>query len=154
MSGEDVIANVESDEPFKSFENDLRCLRIPSRLYREMIDHLRAELPFEGCGLIAFHNGQAVKVFRGTNTEASGTRYNMDLTEVVDFLAEIDGNEWRLGALFHSHPKSQPTPSETDLNNATYPEQLMVIVSFAAEPPDARAFRVDGDVQQVPIEII
>ncbi len=135
-------------------ETGLAALRISSRLYRQMIDHLRAELPLEGCGLIACHGGEAIKVYPGSNTEASGTRYNMDLTDVVEALSEIDRNEWRLGALFHSHPRSKPIPSETDLNNSNYPEQLMVIVSFATEPPDARAFRVDGDVRQVPIEII
>ena len=154
MSGEDHVEKQERVEPTEPFEGDLSRLRISSRLYRQMVEHLRSELPLEGCGLIALQNGEAVKVYPGTNTAASGTRYNMDLRDVVEALCEIDENEWQLGALFHSHPRSEPTPSETDLNNANYPEQLMVIVSFAAEPPDARAFRVDRAVQQVPIEII
>ncbi len=140
-------------ESVDSSESELATMRISSRLYQVMIDHLRAELPLEGCGMIAFHNGEAVRVYPGTNTDASGTRYNMDLAEVVEALNDIDRNEWWLGALFHSHPRSKPTPSETDLNNANYPEQLMVIVSFATEPPEARAFCVDGDVREVPIEI-
>ncbi len=154
MDDEDVVMKPETVEPAEQDDSYLDRLRIPVRLYDEMIAHLRAELPLEGCGLIAIQGGEAVKVYPGTNTEASGTRYNMDLAEVVEALSEIDRNEWRLGALFHSHPRSKPMPSETDLNNANYPEQLMVIVSFATELPDARAFRVDGDVRQVPIEII
>ncbi len=128
-------------------------LRIPAGLYDEMIDHLRSNLPLEGCGIIACESDVAVKVFRGTNTESSETRYNMDLAEIVDAFEEIDRHEWQLGALFHSHPQSIPVPSQTDLAHAYYPDTLMVIVSFASEPPDARAYRVDGTVREVPIEI-
>ena len=128
-------------------------LRIPVGLYEEMIDHLRSYLPLEGCGIIACDSGAAVKIFRGTNTESSETRYNMDLAEIVDAFDEIDRQEWQLGALFHSHPRSNPFPSQTDLTHAYYPDTLMVIVSFASEPPDARAYRVDGTVREVQIEI-
>jgi proteasome lid subunit RPN8/RPN11 len=128
-------------------------LHLSRELYEVMIDHLRSTLPLEGCGIIACKSGVAVKVFPGTNTESSETRYNMDLTEIVEAFDEIDRCGWQLGALFHSHPRSTPVPSETDLTHAYYPDALMVIVSFASEPPEARAFRVDGEVREVPIEI-
>ncbi len=128
-------------------------LHIPADLHRAMINHLRSSLPLEGCGIIACKSGVAVKIFPGTNTESSETRYNMDLAEIVDAFDEIDRHEWQLGALFHSHPRSNPFPSETDLTHAYYPDALMVIVSFASEPPDVRAFRVDGTVREVPVEI-
>lgn len=132
----------------------LSALRISRCLYDEMIAHLRATLPLEGCGIIAAKCGVAVHLFPGTNTESSETRYNMDLAEIVEAFGQIDQNGWQLGALFHSHPHSIPAPSETDLQNAFYPDALMVIVSFAVEPPDARAYRVDDGIREVPIEIL
>ena len=135
-------------------ESTSPSLRIPADLHRAMIEHLRSTLPLEGCGIIACESGVAVKIFPGTNTEASETRYNMDLTEIVDAFNEIDRHGWQLGALFHSHPRSDPFPSETDLTHAYYPNALMVIVSFVSEPPAARAFRVDGAPREVSIEII
>ncbi|HEX3721745.1 MAG TPA: hypothetical protein VHV31_03085, partial [Nitrolancea sp.] len=62
---------------------DLSSLTMRAKLYRRMIAHLRATLPQEGCGLIACDDAGAVKIYPGTNTAASETRYNMDLTEVV-----------------------------------------------------------------------
>jgi len=132
----------------------LTTLRIPTALYEAMIDHLRSTLPKEGCGIIAMKADLAVELFPGTNTEASETRYNMDLTEIVDAFDVIDRNEWELGALYHSHPNSSPIPSETDLANAFYPDALMVIVSFASDPPDTRAYRVDNGVREVPVQIV
>ncbi len=135
-------------------DSGLDVLRISRQLYDDMIAHLRSTLPLEGCGIIAVESGIAVHLFPGTNTESSETRYNMDLAEIVEAFNEIDRNGWQLGALFHSHPRSIPAPSETDLRNAFYPDALMVIVSFAVEPPEARAYRVDGSIREVPIELL
>jgi proteasome lid subunit RPN8/RPN11 len=119
-----------------------------------MIAHLRATLPLEGCGLIACDAAGAVKLYPGTNTAASETRYNMDLAEVVAAFDEIDRCDWQLGAIYHSHPHSPAKPSTTDLSYAFYPDALMVIVSFESDPPDTRAFQVDDGINEVPIVIL
>lgn len=134
--------------------NDLTTLIMSAELYQRMIAHLRTELPREGCGLVACDAGGAVKLYPGTNTESSETRYNMDLGEVVIALDEIERCEWYLGAIYHSHPRSPAHPSATDLSYAFYPEALMVIASFEIDPPDVRAFRVDEEVREVPIVIV
>jgi [CysO sulfur-carrier protein]-S-L-cysteine hydrolase len=129
-------------------------LTIRADLYRCMIAHLRASLPLEGCGLAACDSAGVTRLYPGTNTEASETRYNMDLAEVVAAFDEIERRDWQLGAIYHSHPQTPARPSATDLSYAFYPDALMVIVSFESEPPDARAFRVDGEIREVPIEIL
>lgn len=133
---------------------DLSPLTMQAKLYRRMITHLRAELPQEGCGLIACDAAGAVKIYPGTNTAASETRYNMDLTEVVAAFDEIERRDWQLGAIFHSHPQTPAKPSTTDLSQAFSPDVLMVIVSFESDPPDARAFRIDEGIHEVPIVIV
>jgi proteasome lid subunit RPN8/RPN11 len=129
-------------------------LQLPAELYHRLLAHLRSTLPREGCGLIAFDANGAVELFPGTNTEASETRYNMDLAEVVAAFNEIDRHDWRLGAIYHSHPQSPARPSATDLSFAFYPDALMVIVSFAVEPPDLRAFRIDEGITEVPVVVV
>ncbi|HEX7103369.1 MAG TPA: M67 family metallopeptidase [Nitrolancea sp.] len=128
-------------------------LRLPAELYHRLLAHLRSTLPLEGCGLIACDANGAVELFPGTNTEASETRYNMDLAEVVAAFNEIDRHDWRLGATYHSHPQTPARPSTTDLSFAFYPDALMVIVSFAFDPPDLRAFRIDEGVTEVPVVV-
>jgi proteasome lid subunit RPN8/RPN11 len=151
----DVVgAGSTSGQPEELASEALDVLRISDAFYQEMIDHLRSTLPLEGCGIIAMQDGDAAALFPGTNTESSETRYNMDLTEIVEAFDAIDRNGWKLGALFHSHPHSAPIPSETDLANAFYPDALMVIVSFSSEPPETRAYRVDGTVREVPVQVV
>jgi proteasome lid subunit RPN8/RPN11 len=129
-------------------------LEIGIDLYEQMIAYVRDLAPEEGCGLIAFGGERAVKLFPGTNIERSQTRYSMDPNEVVAAFDEIEQQGWKLGAIFHSHPRSAAHPSNTDLRYAFYPEALMVIISLAHEPPEVRASQVDGRVHEVPIVVL
>ncbi|CAN5704690.1 hypothetical protein BH23CHL2_BH23CHL2_13000 [soil metagenome] len=132
-------------------------ISLPAEIRDEIIAHARRELPNEACGLVAFAEDRPVKVFPGTNVLGSPTRYRMADAEVIRAIEEIDGQSWRLGAIYHSHPSSPATPSETDLDEANWPNTMMLIVSLAASEPELRAYRVTEDRQQfseVDIEIL
>jgi proteasome lid subunit RPN8/RPN11 len=46
-------------------------------------------------------------------------------------------------AIYHSHPRSaDPTPSETDVRLAFYPQAVYFIVGLAGPQPVIRAFRI------------
>ena len=123
-------------------------LILDDALRTTMLTHLRATLPQEGCGLLATVPGgagepdRAMRFFPGTNVDASPTRYTMDPVEVIAAFREMEGHGWRLGAIVHSHPRSPAAPSATDRREAHYPEALMLIVSFAIDPPALRAWQI------------
>jgi len=59
-----------------------------------------------------------------------------------------------LGAIYHSHTRSEPYPSQTDINLAFYPESLYVIVGLAGSEPDVRAFTIrDGRVTEAELVV-
>lgn len=120
-------------------------VRIEQRLFDEIIKYLIAALPNEGCGLVAFDGDRPVKVYPGHNILLSETRFRMDDLDVLRALEEMDRHGWWLGAIFHSHPHSAPTPSTTDLREANWPDALMLIVSLQREEPEARAWRIERD---------
>jgi proteasome lid subunit RPN8/RPN11 len=120
----------------------------------EIVAHARAEAPNECCGMIAAENGHAVRVYRATNSAASPLRYEIDGMEQYRIQMEIEDRGWELGAIYHSHTRSRPYPSQTDINLATYPDSLYVIVGIADGGPEVRAFRiVDGQVTEAPLEV-
>lgn len=128
-----------------------RCaaLRVPFPMMRQVIDHLSSALPYEGCGLLAVpaereRANEAVKFYPGTNADRSPARYTMDPAEVLAAFKDMRANGWELGAIVHSHPVSEPSPSPTDLREAYYPDALMLIVSFAGTTPEARVWLVSG----------
>ena len=54
-----------------------------------------------------------------------------------------------LGAIYHSHTRSGPMPSQTDINLAFDPEALYLIVGVEGDEPDVRAWSiVDGAVSR------
>jgi proteasome lid subunit RPN8/RPN11 len=130
-------------------------MRIPRALLDEIIEHARNDLPNECCGIVASENGEGVKVFRATNAEASPVRYSLDPREQYRITMEIEDRGWELGAIYHSHTRSEPYPSQTDVNLAFYPDAIYVIVSLRKpDEPEMRAFRIaDERVEEVTLSV-
>jgi proteasome lid subunit RPN8/RPN11 len=129
-------------------------LRISRQLLDEVVAHARAEAPNECCGMIAARDGEAVAVHRATNTAASPLRYEMDGMEQYRIQTAIEDAGLELGAIYHSHTRSAPEPSPTDVNLAFYPEAEYVIVGLADGGLDVRSWRiVDGVVSEATLEV-
>jgi proteasome lid subunit RPN8/RPN11 len=124
-------------------------MRIAHQLYDDIVAHAREEAPNECCGMIASRDGDAVKVYRATNAAASPLRYELDGAEQYRIQMEIDDAGLELGAIYHSHTRTEPYPSQTDINLAFYPDAVYVIVGLGGPEPDVRAFSIrDGQVQE------
>jgi [CysO sulfur-carrier protein]-S-L-cysteine hydrolase len=129
-------------------------MRIARQFLDEIVEHAREEAPNECCGMIAARNGEAVRVYRATNTAASPLRYEVDPKDQLRIETEIDEAGLQLGAIYHSHTRSDPYPSQTDINLAFYPDAVYVIVGVAGADPDVRAFRIrDGRVDEAELEV-
>jgi proteasome lid subunit RPN8/RPN11 len=130
-------------------------VQIDRGLLEEIVAQARDEAPNECCGIIAARDGKAVAVHPARNTAASPLRYEMDGMEQYRIQSAIEDAGHELGAIYHSHTRTAPVPSQTDINLAFYPEALYVIVGVAHEEPDVRAFRiVDGEVSEAPLEVL
>lgn len=119
-------------------------MRIARELYDQLIAHARAEAPNECCGMIATADGRAVGVHPAENAAASPLRYEIDGRQQLEILTAIEDAGHELGAIYHSHTRTAPEPSQTDVNLAFYPDALYVIVGVAGDEPDVRAWRIAG----------
>ena len=130
-------------------------MRISRQLLDDVIAHARADAPNECVGMIASRDGEAVAVHRARNAAASPLRYEIEGTEQYRIQTAIEDAGLDLGAIYHSHTRSDPLPSQTDINLAFYPEALYVIVGLKAGEPDVRAWRiVDGQVSEAALEVV
>jgi proteasome lid subunit RPN8/RPN11 len=130
-------------------------LRISRQLLDEVVAHAREDAPNECCGMVAARDGRAFAVHRTRNIHASPLRYEIDPQEQFQVLQAIEDGDAELGAIYHSHTRSEPVPSQTDVNLARWwPEPLYIIVGLAGPEPDVRAFRiVDGAVSDAALEV-
>jgi proteasome lid subunit RPN8/RPN11 len=130
-------------------------MRIARDLYDQMIAHAREEAPNECCGMVAARDGRAIKVYRAVNAAASPLRYEIDGAEQYRIQMEIDDADLELGAIYHSHTRTDPYPSQTDINLAFYPDALYLIVGVAdPQAPQLRAYSIrDGQVSEAELVV-
>jgi proteasome lid subunit RPN8/RPN11 len=86
----------------------------------------------------------------------------MDPNEQLRITGEIDDADLDLGMIYHSHTRSDPVPSETDINLAkfgdgdspAFPGTLYLIVGVKDPEPDLRLWSIVGNtVEQVELEV-
>jgi [CysO sulfur-carrier protein]-S-L-cysteine hydrolase len=130
-------------------------VRISRQLIDEILAHAREEAPNECCGLIGSRDGQAERVYRAANAEASPLRYGLDPQEQYGLMQEIEERGEELGAIYHSHTRSEAYPSQTDVNLAFYPDALYLIASIAdPDNPVVRAFWIrDGAIDESELRV-
>jgi [CysO sulfur-carrier protein]-S-L-cysteine hydrolase len=133
-------------------------MKISRVLYEEMVAHALAERPAECCGIVASVDGEAVRVFPARNAAASPLRYEMDSADQIAIQEEIDSQRWDYGAIYHSHTRTVPYPSQTDINmayrpglGALWPGSIYIIVGLAGHEPEVRAWRIESDT---PAEVV
>jgi len=121
-----------------------------------MVKHFQAELPREGCGILAGMENVVTRFVPIANRLASATAFDMEPAELIAALRSIREAGERMLAVGHSHPNGPATPSRRDIESAYYPEAAHIIVSLAsAESPVARGFRiVDGEVIEIELHVI
>jgi proteasome lid subunit RPN8/RPN11 len=109
----------------------------------------------ECCGLLIGAEGDVLQSRPARNLRRSQTAY---LVDPEDHFAAIRGARAAGLAVvggYHSHPRSKPVPSATDVAEATDPEFLYLIVSLAAADPKIAAYQIrDGAFLEVPFEIL
>jgi len=131
---------------------------IARALLDELIAHAREEAPNECCGVLAVEPGpqpRAVRVHRAVNTAASPLRFEVDGRELLRAIDLIEQDRCELGAIYHSHTRTAPYPSQTDINfAANWPGVEWIIVGLAGgETAEVRSYLIDGgQVREVPIE--
>jgi [CysO sulfur-carrier protein]-S-L-cysteine hydrolase len=119
-------------------------MRISRELYDEIVAHALKDAPDECCGIVSSHEGQALELFRMENTAHTWKRYEMDPMELYGVVTGIEDAGRDVGIIYHSHTRTDPYPSQTDINLAFYPEALYVIVGLAGSEPEVRAFTIRG----------
>ncbi len=113
-----------------------------------MLRHASEEAPVECCGLLIGTRQEVRSSVRARNGEASATRYLIDPSDHFAALKRARGVGQEVIGAYHSHPKSPPAPSATDLAEA-FADFLYVIVS-PADPVELRAYElIEGNFQEV-----
>ena len=132
-------------------------MRIASSLIDQIVAQARAEAPNECCGIIGGRDGRAVALKPARNARASALAYEIDGRDLVRIYDELDAADLEVAIIYHSHTRSAPKPSQTDMNLASpfLPDAVYLIVGL--ENPEDVQFRAwhirDGQFSEAPLEV-
>jgi len=137
-------------------------MKIPAQLLDELVAHVLEDPRNELCGVVAVESDGALPgersaacVHRAGNLHASPLRFEIEPMELYRLNTDIDDGGHELGGIYHSHVRSEPYPSQTDINYAAgWPGVEWIIVGLAGESPQVRSFLIeDGRVREVELEV-
>jgi len=137
-------------------------MNISLDLLGEIVAHAQEDSSVECCGLVAVEpspdgsGGRAVRVCRAQNIHASALRFEIDPIEQLRLTNTIEEQGWEIGAIYHSHVRSEPKPSQTDITcAANLPGIEWIIVGLASgEQPQVRSYLIeDGTIREVALEV-
>jgi [CysO sulfur-carrier protein]-S-L-cysteine hydrolase len=140
---------------------------LPATMVQALIDHARAAVPNEACGLIvgdgpAAAGGRALRFDATRNAAASPYRYEIHPDDLYRLTVATDDADEVFWGIVHSHTHTPAVPSATDIGLAFYPDALYILVSLdegeangASGTPSVRAWRiVDGAVHEVALDVV
>jgi proteasome lid subunit RPN8/RPN11 len=129
-------------------------VRIERGLLDQIVDHAKRDAPNECCGVVATRAGGAERVYELRNLAASPLRFDVGADLAVAY-EEIEDAGLDLGGIYHSHTRTAPYPSQTDINfAANWPGTEWLIVGLENGQVDVRSYLIDGGrVEEVPVEV-
>jgi proteasome lid subunit RPN8/RPN11 len=147
-------------------------VRIAADLLEQIVAHALENPRIECCGVVAVAAGggaegggadaggaqarTATRVYRAENIHASALKFEIAPMELYELNEAIDAEGWEIGAIYHSHVRSEPYPSQTDVGFAAgWPGLEWIIVGLASgAQPKVRSYVIDGaQIREASLEL-
>ena len=104
---------------------------IPRKIVQNLLHHAQQTPEQEVCGLISSLNKIPYRSYPIENTaDKPETFFNLDPQQQIQAMAQMRENGEQLFAIYHSHPTAPAIPSNTDIEQANYPDALYIIISL------------------------
>jgi len=133
-----------------------RSVRLSRAVWQAMAEHARRAMPNECCGLLIGAADRVDRAMAARNLRESPTRYLLDPVDHFAAMKAARADGLAVVGVYHSHPHSPPVPSARDLDEATYPDYLYVIVTpgVGDDLADARGYWIShGRYEPVDLQI-
>jgi len=106
-------------------------IQIPRKLANQLLHLAQISPNLEICGLVGSKNDLPSSCYPIKNTaEQPQQRFQLDPAQQISAMANMRDQGEKLFAIYHSHPTAPATPSAIDLEQASYPEALYLIISL------------------------
>jgi proteasome lid subunit RPN8/RPN11 len=137
-------------------------MRITQEHLDLVVAHALRDAPDECCGLLAVRDDVVVGVHELENVHQGPKVFGFELggSSYPRAMMAIDDADAEPGVLYHSHTRSAPYPSQTDVTFGMDPNRLpgveWLIVGTKGETPEIRSYLISaaGEVTEVPVTVV
>lgn len=122
-------------------------IQIPRKITTQLLHLAQISPEFEICGLIGSRNGLPTTCYPITNSaDQPQQRFLLDAAEQIAATTKMRESGEQLFAIYHSHPTAPAQPSNADLEMASYPDALYLIISLNTKGIlEMRGFKIDAE---------
>ncbi len=123
-------------------------------LAHSIIKHARQTQPNECCGVIIGQGIRAEQTVPIPNiADDPEHHYQMNEKTLLDVIFQTQRQNFEVIGFYHSHPRTDPLPSQEDILHANYPEMAYVIASLKGGEARLSAWAIKRD-RVTPIEVV
>ena len=111
-----------------------QTLELPRPLVNKLLAHAQQNPDIEVCGLIG-NSLDGSKTYYPVDNVAGkpGTQFLLDAPQQISVMKQMREKQQQLFAIVHSHPTSQATPSQRDIEENAYKDVFYIIISLNTE---------------------
>jgi [CysO sulfur-carrier protein]-S-L-cysteine hydrolase len=106
---------------------------IPRVIINKILGHAQRCAPEECVGVLSGLGKDITGWHPLKNSLQETTRFLADPKQQIELFKKLRSEQKEVVAIYHSHPKTPPVPSELDLSQSEYQNALYLIVSLSTE---------------------
>ena len=108
-----------------------KTLRLPRPLVNKILAHAQQNPEIEVCGLIGNSSSNKKNYYPIDNiADNPSCRFLMDAPQQISAIKKMRDKQQQLFAIVHSHPSTNATPSQLDIDESSYKDVFYIIISL------------------------
>tara|TARA_Y100000310_G_C20457072_1_gene703532 strand:- start:421 stop:852 length:432 start_codon:yes stop_codon:yes gene_type:complete len=141
------------DDRFYKCRIILQKIIISTSFRENLAQHANKQDPYEACAILLGNTNEetweTTEIFLTENTDKSEINFTVSNEQLLEGYNKAEENGLSVVGIFHSHPKSEPSPSTTDIKFMKGNPVPWVIYSGLTQ--EMKAYILESEVIQIPI---
>ncbi len=129
-------------------------IEIPRKITNQLLHLAQISPTTEVCGMIGSKQGRPSSCYSIDNVaEQPEQQYQFDPKQQIAAMTKMRECNEELFAIYHSHPTSPARPSQTDIDMASYPDAIYLIISLTTKGVlELRGFKLGNEsAKEIPL---
>ena len=125
----------------------MNIINLPRNIVNQLLTYAQQDPEMETCGLVAASNNTPTHVYPIENVAGEKQHlFEMSPAKQIEAMKLMRDRGESLFAIYHSHPHAPAEPSLLDMQQASYPDALYLIISLNTKGVlEMKGFYLNGD---------